>query len=73
MFLSSLLVWIGFSVPGAVGGILLLVTGWPFWITNVVAMLFGAVLLPLSAIGLTLQFYDFRQEEVRDSVPTGTT
>jgi len=67
VFLSSLLVWIGFSVPGAVGGIVLLVTGCPFWITNTVAIICGAVLLPVSAIGLTLQFYDFRQEEARDS------
>jgi hypothetical protein len=65
VFLSALLVWIGFSLPGALGGILLLVTGWPFWMSNVVAILAGAILLPFSAIGLTLQFYDFRQEERR--------
>lgn len=66
VFLSSLLVVVGFSLPGALGGILLLLTGWPFWISNVVSITAGAVLLPFSAIGLTLQFYDFRQEERRD-------
>jgi len=68
IFLSVLLVWIGFSVPGIVGGLLLLITGWPFWITNTVVIVLSAVLLPLSAIGLTLQFYDFRQEEARDAL-----
>ena len=68
VFLSALLIWIGFSVPGAIGGIVLLVTGWPFWITNLLVILLSAVLLPLSAIGLTLQFYDFRQEDARDGV-----
>ena len=68
VFLSTLLVWIGFSLPGALGGILLLLTGWPFWMSNVVAILAGSVLLPFSAIGLTLQYYDFRQEEARDTV-----
>ena len=68
VFLSTLLVWIGFSLPGALGGILLLLTGWPFWMSNVVAIVAGSVLLPFSAIGLTLQYYDFRQEEARDTV-----
>jgi hypothetical protein len=63
ILLSALLIWIGFSLPGAVGGLLLLVTGWPFWITNVTVIVLSAILLPFSAIGLTLQFYDFRQEE----------
>ena len=66
VFLSALLVWIGFSLPGALGGLLLLLTGWPFWLTNLVSIALGAILLPFSAIGLTLQYYDFRQEERRD-------
>jgi len=60
VFLSALLVWIGFSLPGALGGILLLLTGWPFWMSNVVAIISGSVLMPFAAIGLTLQYYDFR-------------
>jgi hypothetical protein len=68
VFLSALLVWIGFSLPGLIGGLLLLVTGWPFWLTNIVSIVVSAVLLPLSAIGLTLQFYDFRQEEARNGL-----
>ena len=59
--------------PRRPGGILLLITGWPFWMSNVVAIVAGAVLLPFSAIGLTLQFYDFRQEEARDRTPLGCT
>ena len=66
VFLSALLVWIGFSLPGALGGILLLLTGWPFWMSNVVAIVAGSVLLPVAAIGLTLQYYDFRQEDARE-------
>jgi hypothetical protein len=66
VFLSTLLVWMGASLPPAIGGILLLVTGWPFWLTNTLAIAAGAVLLPFAAIGLTLQFYDFRQESERD-------
>jgi hypothetical protein len=68
VLLSALLVWIGFSLPGLIGGLLLLVTGWPFWITNIVSIVFSALLLTLSAIGLTLQFYDFRQEEARNGL-----
>lgn len=68
VILSTLLVWIGFSLPGALGGILLLVTGWPFWMSNVVAIAAGSVLLPFAAIGLTLQYYDFRQEEHRNAL-----
>jgi hypothetical protein len=66
VFLSAVLVWIGFSLPGIIGGILLLLTGWPFWVSNVVSIAAGAILLPFAAIGLTLQFYDFRQEWTRD-------
>jgi len=73
LLLSVILVWIGFSLPGVVGGVLLLLTGWPFWITNVVSILVGAVLLPASAIGLTLQFYDFRQEEARNQNSRAST
>lgn len=69
VLLSALLVWIGFSLPGAIGGILLLMTGWPFWVTNLVSIAATSVLLPFSAIGLTLQFYDFRSEDRRDREP----
>lgn len=68
VFLSALLVWVGFSVPGALGGLLLLVTGWPFWLTNLASIAAGAILLPFSAIGLTLQYYDFRAEVRRDGL-----
>ncbi len=67
--LSTALVWLGFTAPNLVGGLLLLLTGWPFWLTNAIAIVVGALLIPFSAIGLTLQFYDFRQESTRDPVP----
>ena len=67
VFLSAVLVWIGFSLPNALGGILLLLTGWPFWVSNIVSIIAAAILLPFSAIGLTLQFYDFRREADRDA------
>jgi len=54
VFLSTLLVWIGCSLPW-----------WPFWMANAVAILAGSALLPFAAIGLTLPFYDVRQEEAR--------
>ncbi len=63
--LSALLIWIGFSLPGLIGGVVLLMTGWSFLTTNLIAIACTAVLLPLSAIGLTLQFYDFRREDER--------
>ncbi len=74
VFLSSLLVWIGFILPGLVGGVLLLVTGWPSWTSNAAAIVASAVLLPVSAIGLTLQFYDFRHEMLdRDALGRSDT
>ena len=36
------------------------------WMVNSALLVVGAVLLPYAAIGLTMQFYDFRQEAARD-------
>lgn len=66
ILLSALLVWIEFSVPGLIGGVLLLMIGWPFWLTNFVSIAATAILLPFSPIGRTLQFYDFRSEDARN-------
>ena len=67
VLLSALLLWIGFLVPGVIGALVLLLTGWAFWVTNLIAIVIGAFLAPFAAVGLTLQYYDFRQEERRDS------
>ena len=43
------------------GAIVLLLTGWPFWLTNLVSIVVAAVLVPAASIGLTLLYYDLRQ------------
>ena len=61
MLLGGFLVWLAFSLPSGVGAIVLLVTGWPFWVTNLVSIVVAAVLVPAASIGLTLLYYDLRQ------------
>ena len=63
MLLGGFLVWLAFSLPSGVGAIVLLVTGWPFWVTNLVSIVVAAVLVPASSIGLTLLYYDLRQRQ----------
>ena len=69
MLVGGLLVWLGFSLPSGVGAILLLLTGWPFWITNLVSILVAAALVPVTAIGLTLLYYDLRKRAQRPAEP----
>ena len=64
--LGGFLVWLAFSLPASVGAIVLLITGWPFWATNLVALVIAAVLVPVATIGLTLLYYDLRH---RHDVP----
>jgi hypothetical protein len=45
-----------------VGGLLLLVTGWPVALCNVVAAACTALLVPVPTIGIGLLFYDLRHE-----------
>jgi len=70
--LGAFLVWIAFSLPASLGAIVLLVTGWPFWVTNLVAMLVAGVLVPVAAIGLTLLYYDLRARNTADRPPAAT-
>lgn len=58
--LGAFLVWVAFSLPASIGAIVLLVTGWPFWATNLLALAIAAVLVPAATIGLTLLYYDLR-------------
>jgi MFS family permease len=46
-----------------VGGLLLLVTGWPVATVNAIAALVTALLVPVPTIGIGLLFYDLRHEE----------
>jgi hypothetical protein len=55
------LVWVGFALPAGVGAIALLLTGWPFWVTNAISILLSSLFVPAAAIGLTLLYYDLRR------------
>jgi hypothetical protein len=65
MLLGGFLVWLAFSLPSGVGAVVLLLTGWPFWVTNLVSIVVAAVLVPASSIGLTLLYYDLRQRKTQ--------
>jgi hypothetical protein len=65
MLLGGFLVWLAFSLPSGVGAIVLLLTGWPFWVTNLVSIVVAAVLVPAASIGLTLLYYDLRRRTAR--------
>jgi uncharacterized membrane protein len=60
LFLTVLVAWVAFTLPGVVGALLLLLTGLSFGVTNLVAIALMAVLLPTIGIGLTLMFFDLR-------------
>jgi hypothetical protein len=60
MLLGGFLVWLAFSLPEGVGAVVLLLTGWPFWVTNTISIVVAAVLVPTASIGLTLLYYDLR-------------
>ena len=74
MLLGGFLVWIAFSLPSRVGAIVLLLTGWPFWLTNVISILVAAVLVPAASIGLTLLYFDLRRRSTeREHEPALTS
>lgn len=69
--LGGFLVWLAFSLPASVGAIVLLITGWPFWATNLIALAIAAVLVPVATIGLTLLYYDLRsRHDAPEPVPS---
>lgn len=60
---------VALSVPGPLAGaVLLLVTPLPFAVVNALVAVTFAVALPIFGVALTLQFYDLRQERVRDGI-----
>jgi hypothetical protein len=56
-------VWLAFSLPHGVGAIVLLLTGWPFFVTDVLSVVVAAFLIPAASIGLTLLYYDLRARQ----------
>ena len=65
MLLGGFLVWLAFSLPSRIGAIVLLLTGWPFWVTNLISIVVAAVLVPAASIGLTLLYFDLRQRSAQ--------
>ena len=54
-----------------VGGLLLLGTGWPVAVCNVIAAAVTALLVPVPTIGIGLLFYDLRHEHKDAPIPAG--
>ena len=52
---------IGVVLAGLVGAGLLLLTGWPFWVSKAISVLLLAVLLPVAFAVTAMQFYDLRR------------
>ena len=63
LVVQALLVFVGLSLAGLVGALLLIVTSWPFWVTGLISIGLLALLLPVAFTGTTLQFYDLRQRD----------
>jgi uncharacterized membrane protein len=61
LLVQSMLMAIGLALAGIVGTALLLLTGWPLWVTGLITAILAAVLLPVAFAGTTLQFYDLRR------------
>lgn len=61
LIVQTLLLVIGVVLAGLVGAVILLLTGWPFWVSTAISVLMLAVLLPVAFAGTALQFYDLRQ------------
>jgi len=68
--LTVVLRYVAESLGPIVGAILLLATGLSFTVTNVIAGIVIAILLPISAMGMALQYYDLRQREQEQSAAT---
>ncbi len=66
--LGAFLVWLAFSLPAGVGAVVLLVTGWPFWLSDLVSLAVAAIAIPATAVALTLLYYDLRARSTA-SVP----
>lgn len=63
---------VGLIVPGLLGAVLLLATGWPFVVSWVVTLVLLALLVPVMVAGIALHYYDLVQRshaEAHDEIP----
>ena len=63
---ALLLVLTAAGVGPFIGGALLLLTGWPIWIEDLIGGLLTAVVIPAAVIGLGLLFFDLRRRADQD-------
>ena len=49
--MQTLLLVIGLGLAGLVGAVILLLTGWPFWVSTAISVLLLAMLLPVAFAG----------------------
>jgi len=70
MLVGGLLVWLAFSLPDGVGAVVLLVTGWPFFVSDLISVVIAAFLVPAASIGLTLLYYDLRARRTQPEPST---
>ena len=70
MLVGGFLVWLAFSLPNGVGAVVLLLTGWPFFVSDVISVVIAAVLIPAASIGLTLLYYDLRARRTQPEPAT---
>ena len=61
LLIQTLMLVIGLVLAGLVGAVLLLLTGWPFWVSTAISVLMLAVLVPVAFAGTAMQFYDLRR------------
>ena len=62
---ALLLVLTAAGIGPFVSGVLLLLTGWPIWIEDLIGGLLTAVVIPAAVIGLGLLFFDLRHRADR--------
>jgi MFS family permease len=74
LLLQALLVFVGLSLLGLVGALLLIVTSWPFWVIGLLSIALLSLLQPVAFAGTTLQFYDPRRRagQAAPADPDGT-
>ncbi|MFN8158953.1 MAG: hypothetical protein U0R68_16160 [Candidatus Nanopelagicales bacterium] len=70
MLVGGFLVWLAFSLPNGVGAVVLLLTGWPFFVSDLISVVVAAVLVPAASIGLTLLYYDLRARRIQPEPST---
>jgi hypothetical protein len=71
LIVQTLLLLIGLGVAGLVGAVILLLTGWPFWVSTGISVLMLAVLLPVAFAGTAMQFYDLRRRASEQGASAG--